>query len=67
MSPLTALIKDQVSSITEMGLSAAVISDKDSTSSTVKNRIKNGNLILFLQVLNLCGRIRCHQRCTEII
>ena len=42
VSPLTALIKDQVSSITEMGLSAAVISDKETTSSTIKNRIKNG-------------------------
>ena len=36
VSPLTALMKDQVSSITEMGLLAAVISDKESTSSTVK-------------------------------
>ena len=35
-SPLTALMKDQVSSITEMSLSSAVISDKESTSSTVK-------------------------------
>ena len=42
MSPLTALMKDQVSSITQMSLSVAVISDKESTSSTVKNRIKNG-------------------------
>ena len=69
VSPLTALMKDQVSSITEMGLSDAAISDKESTSSTVKNRIKNDE---FLQVLNLClcqwnGRIRCHQKCTEII
>ena len=36
VSPLTALMKDQISSITEMGLLAAVISDKESTSSTVK-------------------------------
>ena len=67
VSSLTALMKDQVISITEMGLSAAVISDKESTPSTVKNRIKNGDFKLLLQVLNLCGRILCHQRCTEII
>ena len=38
VSPLTALMKDQVSSITEVDLSAAVISDKESTSSTVKHK-----------------------------
>ena len=36
-----------VLSITEMGLSAAVVSNKESTSSTVKSRIKNGNFKLF--------------------
>ena len=49
MSPLTALMKDQVSTITKMGLSAAVISDRESMSSTVKNRIKNGEFqIVFI-------------------
>ena len=42
VSLLTALMKDQVSSITEMGLSAAVKSEKESASSTVKTGIKNG-------------------------
>ena len=43
VSPLTALMKDQVLSITEMGLSAAVISDKETTSSTFNRawRISN--------------------------
>ena len=47
VSPLTALMKDQVSIITNMGLSAAVISDRVSMSSTVKNRIKNDEFRFF--------------------
>jgi len=43
VSPLIALMKDQVSSITEIGLSAALILDKESTPSTVKTGIKNGD------------------------
>ena len=35
-------MKDQVSTINKMGVSAAVISDRKSRSSTVKDRIKNG-------------------------
>ena len=46
VSPLTALMKDQVSSITKMGLYVAVISDKESMSSTEKNRIKNGEFLI---------------------
>ena len=43
VSPLLALMKDQVASISEKGLSAVFISDKDSTPPTVKREIKNGN------------------------
>ena len=43
VSPLLALMKDQVESIPEKGISAVFISDKDSTPPTVKREIKNGN------------------------
>ena len=43
VSPLLALTKDQVASISEKGLSDVFISDKDSTPPTVKREIKNGN------------------------
>ena len=43
VSPMLALMKDQVASISEKGLSAVFISDKDSTPPTVKREIKNGN------------------------
>ena len=43
VSPLLALMKDQVASISEKGLSAVFISDKDSTSPTVKREMKYGN------------------------
>ncbi len=42
VSPLLALMKDQVRSITEKGLTAINISDKDSTPQTVRTAIKNG-------------------------
>ena len=43
VSPLLALMKDQVASISEKGLSVVFVSDKDSTPPTVKREIKNGN------------------------
>ena len=43
VSPLLALMKDQVASISEKGVPAVFISDKDSTPPTVKREIKNGN------------------------
>ena len=60
VSPLTALMKDQVSSIPKRVFQLL--------SYRIRNQIKK----LFLQVLNLClcqwnERIRCHQRCIEII
>ena len=39
VSPLLALMKDQVASISEKGLSAVFISDKDLTPPTVKREI----------------------------
>ena len=64
VSPLLALMKNQVASISEKGLSAVFISDKDSTPPTVKREIKNGNFRWFLLVQNVyfClwnGRICC--------
>ena len=43
VSPLLALMKDQVASISEKGLSLVFVSDKDSTPPTMKREIKNGN------------------------
>lgn len=42
VSPLIALMKDQVSSITAIGLTATVISDKESTPTAVRALIKKG-------------------------
>ena len=42
VSPLVALMKDQVDSTTAMGLSAIHISDRQFISTTVKQSIKNG-------------------------
>ena len=42
VSPLIALMKDQVNSITAMGLSAIHISDRQFISTTVKQSVKNG-------------------------
>ena len=43
VSPLIALMKDQVSAITAIGLSAAFISDQASTIPAVSLEIKNGD------------------------
>lgn len=49
VSPLVALMKDQVASITAMGLSAIYISDKQSTNASLKQSIKNGEYqIIFM-------------------
>ena len=43
VSPLLALMKNQVASISEKGPSAVFISDEDSTHPTVKREMKYGN------------------------
>ena len=43
MSPLIALMKDQVATVTAMGLSSTYVTDKQSTTSSVKAGIKNGD------------------------
>ena len=43
VSPLIALMKDQVAAITGLGLSAALVSDRESTSATVRAGIKGGD------------------------
>ena len=49
VSPLPALMKDQVSSANALGLSAAMISDRESTPISMKNDIKKGNYqIIFI-------------------
>ena len=49
VSPLIALMKDQVSSITAIGLSAAMVSGKESTPPAVKVAIKKGDYqIIFM-------------------
>ncbi len=42
VSPLIALMSDQVASIAALGLSAAYVTDKKSTSSSVRMAIKKG-------------------------
>ena len=52
MSPLIALMRDQVGSITAMGITATYISDKEAAGSKErKQAIKNGKLYLFHQKL----------------
>lgn len=49
VSPLIALMKDQVSAITSIGLTATLVSDKESTPSAVKAGIKKGDFqIVFI-------------------
>ena len=43
VSPLIALMKDQVATVTAMGLSSTYVTDKQSTTSSVKAGIKNGD------------------------
>lgn len=42
VSPLIALMRDQIAFITGLGLSAAMVSDKESTSAGIRTGIKNG-------------------------
>lgn len=42
VSPLVALMRDQVASITAMGVAATHISDKEATDAQIKQAIKNG-------------------------
>ena len=42
VSPLIALMKDQVETIKEMGITAAYISDKESTTASTRQGIKRG-------------------------
>ena len=64
VSPLLALMKYQVASVSEKGLSAVFISDKDSTPPKVRREIKYGNfqVVLLVQNVYFClwnGRICC--------
>ena len=44
MSPLIALMKDQVGNITKMGIRATYISDKESISTVIRQEIERGEI-----------------------
>ena len=48
VSPLLALMKDQVAAITALGLTAAMVSDKESTPLALRVGIKKGNFQIVL-------------------
>lgn len=60
VSPLIALMKDQVSAITSIGVTATLVSDKESTPSAVRAGIKKGDFqILFVSPEALFRSTEC--------
>ena len=68
VSPLRALMKDQVAAITSMGIAATCISDKESTAYSTKKAVQEGcmQVILITPEALFCGTEWRRLLCTDV-
>ena len=66
VSPLLALMMDQVAAITALGLTSTLVSDEESTPLALRGKIKNGHFLLVPRrcLFRLSGGACWHLMCT---
>ena len=68
ISPLSALMKDQIASVSGMGITATYITDQQSATPTIRTKIENGDFqMIFISPESLfCGTQWRRLLCTDV-